>query len=90
VPTPGPWGDMLVDNLSHPHPDYRTSAAGLRAWAMGRRGANVFYVIDLPGVWKVVKHLPHYSGPGKRFVLVAERGYVGLNNVLVGEYRFDR
>ncbi len=86
--TPGPWGDVVIDNLSRPHPIYRTAAAAVQAWAKGRRGADVFYVIDLPGFWRAVKHLPRRSGPGNDFVLIAEHKYVGLSDVLVGEYQF--
>ena len=87
VPIRGPLFDVVLINLRHPHPILHTPAGQRRAWALGRTGADVFSVVDLPGIWKTVKHMPRFAGPGNAFVLVAEHRYVGIDDALVGEYR---
>ena len=88
LPTPGPLKTVVLINLSHPHPIFQTPAGQATAWNLGRHGADVFQTIDLPGVFKSVRHLPRLAGPGKEFRLVAEHHYVGIDDALVGEYRF--
>ncbi len=88
IPTEGPLKRVIQINLSHPHPVFQTAAEQAVAWNLGRRGANVFQTVDLPGVFKAVRQLPRFAGPGKEFRLIAEHHYVGIDDALVGEYRF--
>jgi Dolichyl-phosphate-mannose-protein mannosyltransferase len=79
--------DALLVNFGRAHPLFRTAAGERRAWELGRRGASVFVVTPLLGPFKAVKHPGPTAGPGKRFRLVADRHYDGLEDLLVGEYR---
>jgi len=85
---PGPLAAVLVLNFKHPHPVFPPGSNEAGAWARARLGAHVFLVDQLPGYFKKVRHLPRTTGPGKRFVLTAERRYVGVQDLLVGEYAF--
>jgi hypothetical protein len=86
LPLRGALFDVLSIYLERPDRVVPPRGQG-RAWALGRTGADVFSVVDLPGVWKSVQDLPRFAGPGKAFVLTAERRYVGIDDALVGEYR---
>ena len=86
LPPTGAPDDVLLINFRHPHPLFRGSAGERQAWALGRRGARVFLVLPLPGIYKSVPHLGRRNGPGKRFVLISERRYTGFWDILVGTY----
>lgn len=86
-PVSGPLLDVVLINLRHPHPILHTPDEQRRAWALGRTGADVFSVVDLPGIAKKFKHMSRFAGPGNAFALVAEHHYVGIADALVGEYR---
>jgi hypothetical protein len=90
VPTLGPLGDVLLINLDRSRPIMKTKSGAAHAWALGERGADVFVVLDLPGILRSEKTLPRVDGPANRFHLVAERKYDGLSDVLVGEYRLGK
>jgi mannosyltransferase len=90
VPTLGPLGDVLLINLGRSRPIMKTKSGAAHAWALGERGADVFVVLDLPGILRSEKTLPRVDGPANRFHLVAERKYDGLSDVLVGEYRLGK
>ena len=47
----------------------------------------MFIVQPLFGYLKA-EHLPRATGPGKRFIRITERRYVGTEDILLGVYRF--
>jgi Dolichyl-phosphate-mannose-protein mannosyltransferase len=79
---------VLAINFKRPHPFFSTPPpeAEAPAWDRGRHGAHVFVAWPLPGNDETVKHAGPRTGPGNRFVLVAEGRYEGLFDVVVGEY----
>jgi len=86
-PTTGAVANDLRINLARPYPVFQSPVGVAHAWRTGLQGAHVFYVLDLPGVWKGLKSLSAHAGPGNRLVRVAQARYVGLDDVLVAEYR---
>jgi uncharacterized membrane protein len=88
VPVLGPLRNVVLINLSHRRDIFTTPAGAAGAWAQGRRGADVFLVQDLPGIFRSVQQLPPRTGPGNQFVRVAEHRYVGLDTAIVAEYRY--
>ena len=80
---------VLTVNFDHPHPWARAGTPQeAAAWARGRRGGHVFVVFGLAGIYKNVRHVGPVAGPGKDFVRVADAIHPGMENVLVGEYRY--
>jgi 4-amino-4-deoxy-L-arabinose transferase-like glycosyltransferase len=89
VPTHGsPLATVLEVNLSHPRVVYDTPAGAALAWRNATHGGTVWIVQDLPGYWKSLMSLPNRNGPGNRFVLVRQDRYVGLDDILAGQYRY--
>jgi hypothetical protein len=83
----GALDHVLSLNFAEPHRVYRSGGATeAAAWAAGRRTGHVYEVLPLPGYFKRVQHLPRFNGPGKSFRLVAERRWVGIEDMLAGEY----
>lgn len=58
-----------------------------QAWKRARRDSPVFIVQDLPGIFKRISAMPKQIEHDGSFVLVQQRKYLGLSDVLVGEYR---
>jgi 4-amino-4-deoxy-L-arabinose transferase-like glycosyltransferase len=83
----GAQADVLRLNLEQPHPIVMQGGDEAPAWAAARRGARVFVVQALPGYFKQAEHLAPRMGPGKAFVRVDEQRYLGVEDILVGEYR---
>jgi uncharacterized membrane protein len=89
LPVSGALEHVLTVNFDHPHPFVRAgSPQEAAAWAHGRRGGHVFVVFGLGGFYKSVHHVGRVAGPRKDFVRVADESHPGLENVLVGEYRY--
>src|SRR3954452_20796329 len=75
----GALDDVLALNFAEPHRIHHSGGTTeAAAWAAGRRTGHVFEVLPLPGFFKRVQHLPRFNGPGKRFRLVAERRWQGI------------
>ena len=83
----GAQAQVLRLNFSSPRLIVAPQADESQAWAAGRRGAGVWFVEQLPGIFAKVKHLPPRAGPGNAFTLVREHRYEGVIDLLVGEYR---
>jgi 4-amino-4-deoxy-L-arabinose transferase-like glycosyltransferase len=83
-----PLDSVLSINLSHPRTVATTPGGASSAWAQGRRAGGVFVVVDLLGRFKAVTAAPPRAGPHHAFVLVAQRRWVGLDDVLAAEYRY--
>jgi hypothetical protein len=83
----GALANVLSLNFAERHRVFHaggaTEAAG---WEQGRRTGRVLWVQPLPGLFKSIRHLNRFAGPGKRFRLVAERRWVGIEDMLAGEY----
>ena len=83
----GPLEQVLALNFATPHRIFHgrgeTQAA---AWRQGLRTGRAFVVVPLPGYFKRTRHLARFDGPGKRFELVAERRWTGIEDMLAGEY----
>lgn len=89
VPTHGtPLATVLAINLSHPRAVYDTPSSAAMAWRHGMRAGTVWVVEDLPGVFKASTSLPARNGPGGQFVRVRQRKYIGLDDILVAQYRY--
>ena len=75
--------------FKRPHPTYGLEGVDpAPASSLGGRGAHVFVLFGLTGVFKDTQHLAPLAGPGNRFARIAERRYAGMETVLVGEYRY--
>ena len=91
VPTHGsPLATVLEINLSRTRAVYDTQSGAATAWRRGMRAGTVWVVEDLPGVFKASTSLPARNGPGGRFVRIRQRKYIGLDDILVAQYRYAR